>query len=159
MITQVDHGGYSTTLMNVIVDYKKDDLVAISKEDKYAITRRVLRQLRKYTVAWKLLAQWKDGSETWIPLMDMKNSHPVETSEFACARGIDEKVAFSYWVPYTLRKRYIIIASIKTRCKNVTHKFCSDIPPSIKHSLGVDRIIQKNFWRDALELEMMNVGI
>ena len=96
MITQVDHEGYSTTLMNGIVDYKKDYAVAISKADKYVITRRGRRHLRKSTVGWNLLVQWKDWSETWIPFKDMKNSHPVETSEFACARGIDDEVAFRY---------------------------------------------------------------
>ena len=40
MITQVDYKGYSTTLMNGIVDYKKDDVVAISKAYKYVITLR-----------------------------------------------------------------------------------------------------------------------
>ena len=110
MITQVDHEGYSTTLMNSIVDYKKDDAVAIFKADKYVITRRGRRQLCKSTVGWKLLVQWKDGSETWIPLKDMKNSHPVETAEFAFARGIDDKVAFIYWVMYTLRNKDVIIA-------------------------------------------------
>ena len=40
MITQVDHKGYSTTMMNGIVDYKKDDVVAISKAYKYVITLR-----------------------------------------------------------------------------------------------------------------------
>ena len=105
MITQVDHEGYSTTLMNGIVDYKEDDAVAISKADKYVITRRSRKHLRRFTVGWKLLVQWKDGSETWIPLKNMKNLHPVETSEFSCARGIDDEVSFIYCVPYTLRKR------------------------------------------------------
>ena len=85
--------------MNGILDYKKDDAVAISKADKNFITRRGRRHLRKSTVGWKLLVQLKDGSETWIPLKDMKISHPVETAEFACARGIHVKVAFRYWVP------------------------------------------------------------
>ena len=40
MITQVYHKGYSTTLMNGIVEYKKDDAVAISKADNYVITWR-----------------------------------------------------------------------------------------------------------------------
>ena len=41
----------------------------------------------------------------------------------------------------------------------MTHKFGIDIPTSIKHDLGIDRINQNTFWRYALELEMMNVGI
>ena len=40
MITQVDHEVCSITLMNDIVDYKKDDVVDISKADKYFITWR-----------------------------------------------------------------------------------------------------------------------
>ena len=48
---------------------------------------------------------------------------------------------------------------IKTRFRKVTYKFDIDIPTSIKHALEIDRINQNNFWRDALELEMMNVGI
>ena len=63
-ITQVDHEGYSTTMMNRIVEYNKYDAVSISKADKYVITRRGRRQLRKSTVVWKLLVRWKDGSET-----------------------------------------------------------------------------------------------
>ena len=82
----------------------------------------------------------------------MKNSHPVETADFACARGIYDEFAFSYWVPYNLRKRDIIIALIKTRCRKVTHKFGIDIPTSIKHDLDIDSINQNTFWRDALKL-------
>ena len=63
MITQVDHEGYCTTLMNGIGDYKKDDAVNISKAEKYFITRRGPRQLRKSTLGWNLLVQCKDGSD------------------------------------------------------------------------------------------------
>ena len=41
----------------------------------------------------------------------------------------------------------------------MTYKFGIDIPTSIKHALDIYRINQNTFWRDALELEMMNVGI
>ena len=70
----------------------------------------------------------------------MKNSHPVETAKFACARGIYDGVSFSYLVLYTLRKRDIIIVSIKTRCRKVTHKFGINILTSIKHALEIDSI-------------------
>ena len=48
---------------------------------------------------------------------------------------------------------------INTKCRKVTHKFGIDIPTSIKHALEIDRINRNTFWRDALELEMMNMGI
>jgi hypothetical protein len=72
MLSQVDSDGYSTTLMQGIVDYKKDDSTTISKADKWVITARGQRRLRKSTVGWKMLVQWRNGSETWIPLNDMK---------------------------------------------------------------------------------------
>ena len=35
----------------------------------------------------KLLVKWKDKSESWIKLADMKESHPVEVAEYARANG------------------------------------------------------------------------
>ena len=50
-------------------------------------------------MGWKLLVKWSDGSETWVPLKDMKESHPLEVADFAKARGIADEPAFSWWVP------------------------------------------------------------
>ena len=44
----------------------------------------------------KLLVHWKDGSETWVPLKDMKESHPIEVAEFAKARGVADEPAIAY---------------------------------------------------------------
>ena len=77
MLRRVDHEGYSTTLMAGIVDYQKDEATAVSKEDKWVVTRRGSRRLRRSTAGWKLLVQWKDGLETLVPLKDMKESHPL----------------------------------------------------------------------------------
>ena len=79
MLRQIDSDGYSTSLMQGIVDFKKDEAVAISKADKSVVTARGQRRLRKSTEGWNLLIQWRDGSETWVPLKDLKESHPVET--------------------------------------------------------------------------------
>ena len=37
---------------------------------------------------------WKDRSGSWVPLEDLKESHPVEVAEFARARGINDEPAF-----------------------------------------------------------------
>ena len=39
MLTQVDKNGFSLSLMEVIVDYKRDNAMAFSKDDKYLVTR------------------------------------------------------------------------------------------------------------------------
>ena len=89
----------------------------------------------------------------------MKDSHPVETAEFARAQNIDDEVAFAYWVPYTLRKRDVIISAVKYRCRKVTHNFGIEILTSVEHAYRIDSENRNTFWRDALDLEMGNVGI
>ena len=85
-----------------------------------------------------MVVQWKDGSKMWVPLKDMKDSHPVETAEFDRARNIDDEVAFAYWVPYTLRKRDVIISAVKYRCRKVTHKFGIELPTNVEHAYRID---------------------
>ena len=106
MLTQVDSDGFSTTMMKSIVDYRKDELVAVSMTDKYLTTTSGQKRMRKTTVGKKLLVRWADASESWIPLKDMKESHPVETAEFARARSIADEPAFAWWVPYATKARY-----------------------------------------------------
>jgi hypothetical protein len=113
MLTQVDSDGYSITMMNGIIDYRKDDSVAVPKSDMYVVTNRGQKKMRKTTVGWKLLIQWADDSESWIALKDMQESHPVKVAEFAKARSIANEPAFVWRVPYTLRKRDVILSKLK----------------------------------------------
>ena len=85
MLTQVDSDGFSLTMMEAITDYQKDEALAVNKADKYLTTTSGQKRMRKTTIGWSLLVQWADGTETWIPLKDMKELHPIETAEFARA--------------------------------------------------------------------------
>ena len=71
MLSQVYDKGYSATLVDSIVYYKRDNS-AVENSDKYVITERGKLGLRKKTQCWKFLVSCKDVSETWIPLKDMK---------------------------------------------------------------------------------------
>ena len=105
-----------------IVDYHRDENVALTKEDCWVVDKRGGKKLRKTTKGWKLLVQWADETESWVRLADMKESHPVDVAEFAKARGIDSEPAFVWWVPYTLRKRDVIISAVRSRVRKTTHK-------------------------------------
>ena len=94
MLRQVDSDVMSTTLMEAIVDHRRDDEKALQHHDKYVQTKNGRRHLRKTMKGWELLIKWKDKSESWIELADMKESDPVEVSEYARARGIDQEPAF-----------------------------------------------------------------
>ena len=54
----------------------------------------------KTTRGHELKCAWKDGTSTWIPLKDLKESYPIETAEFAVAMDLVESPAFKWWVSY-----------------------------------------------------------
>ena len=159
MLTQVDSDGYSLSLMDSIIDHQRDPSQAIHIEDKYITTKRRQNRLRKTTKGWKLLIKWKDKSKVWINLTDMKEAHPVETAEYARARGIPSEPAFAWWVPYTLRKREVIHAAVKNQIRKTTHKYGFEIPRNVEHAHKIDLRNGNTMWRDALKKEMYNVGV
>ena len=65
MLTHVFCDGFTLPMMEGIVDYQKDEATAVSKQDMYGVTKQGQRQQRKTTTGWRLLAKWKDQSETW----------------------------------------------------------------------------------------------
>eukprot|EP00957_Ditylum_brightwellii_P079080 6014299-Ditylum_brightwellii.AAC.1 len=64
--------------MELIVDYKKDEALAVAKNDMYIVTPQGQKRACRTTQGWRLLVCWADGSKSWIPLKDMKESHPIE---------------------------------------------------------------------------------
>ena len=64
-------------------------MIAILKSENQIMTNRGHWILSKSTSGWKLLVQWKYRSETWVPLKELKESHPMEVLELSKARGID----------------------------------------------------------------------
>ena len=77
MLSQVNSDRLSTTLMESIVDYQKDEALEIPKCNKYIVTKRGKQQLMESTKGWKLLALCKEGSETWVLLKYLTVSHPM----------------------------------------------------------------------------------
>ena len=105
------------------------------------------------------LVRWRDSSETWVKLADLKESHPVELAEYATARGISGEPAFAWWVPYTLRKRDVIISAVKSRLRKATHKYGVEIPQDVAHAIELDGINGNDHWQKAIEKEMYNAGV
>ena len=83
----------------------------------------------------------------------------METAEFATSRGIDDESTFALWVPRMLKKRNAIISAMKMRLRRTNHKYGIEIPTSIDHVMEIDRKNGNTMWRDALALEMFNVGV
>jgi hypothetical protein len=114
LYSQVDDKGCRYLLMDEIVDHRKDGL-AVAADDLCYTDKRGVKQMRRTTKGWQLLLQWKDGSNTWIPLRDLKESNPVDVAEYAVANKLVHEPAFAWWVPDVLRKRERIISAVKAR--------------------------------------------
>ena len=104
-----------------------DEAKALQHQEKYVQTKNGRHHIRKTTKGWELLSKWKDKSEPWIKLADMKESHPVEVAEYTRARDIDKEPAFEWRVPHTLKKRQAILAALKKRIRKTTHKYGIEI--------------------------------
>jgi hypothetical protein len=81
MVCQVDHEGHNIMLLREIIDYKRDEATAVPIDDKFLTTRSGQRSLRKTTQGWSFLVSWKDGTESWVKLAELKDSYPFELAE------------------------------------------------------------------------------
>ncbi len=75
---------------------------------------------------------------SWENLSNLKESHPIETSEYAKIIGVDHEPAFNWWVPRVLNKRDRIILLLKKRNPRFlkkTHKFGIEVPKTVKDAL------------------------
>jgi hypothetical protein len=106
--------------------------------------------------------QWKDGSTSWESLADLKESYPIETSEYAVTKGLDHEPTFNWWVPHVLKKHDQIISLVckwTTRYLKRTHKFGIEIPKTVKEALALDRKNGNTLWADAIAKKMREVCI
>jgi hypothetical protein len=98
----------------------------------------------------------------WENLSDLKESHPLETAEYAVTFGIDHEPAFKWWVPHVLKKRNQIISLVQKRMTcylKRTHKFGIEVPKTIKEAFDPDRKNVNTFWANSIAKEMKEVCI
>jgi len=151
IFSQVDDEGFRYQLLDEIVDHKST---------QHALQNNTKGTTRKYTTkGWFLLIKWKDGSESWKPLCDLKEAYPVETAIYAKNNELQNEPAFNWWVPYTLKKSKRIIMAVKARMVDKSHKFGIRIPRNVREAYEIDKINNNSFWADAIKKEMKNVSV
>jgi hypothetical protein len=157
LFAQVDQEGHRLLLMDEIIDHRRGP-DAVSQADAF-ITSPSGPKRKKTTKGWDLLIKWKDGSETWTPMKDMKESYIVETAEYAVQCRLHEEPAFAWWVPTVIKKREIILSKVKSKYWQKTHKYGIEIPKSIRTARELDTKNGNTLWWDAICDEMANVRI
>ena len=145
--------------MEGIVDFRCDESVAVPMEEKYIITKMGQKQLRKTMARWDLLVCWKDESESWVKLSDMKESHPVEMAEFAKEKGNTRGASILLvGTLYPTQKR-CDCGAMGVRLRKTTHKYGVKILKDVHHTWELDKRNGNTMWMDVLAKEMFNVGI
>jgi hypothetical protein len=127
LYSQIDEEGNVHVLLDEIIDHRRGDR-AVDKDDAFITMKNGVKRRRETTQGWDMLCQWKDGSTNWVALKDAKHAYPVQLAEYAIANRIAEEPAFSWWVHNTMRKRDRILAKVKSKYWQRTHKFGIRIP-------------------------------
>ena len=97
--------------------------------------------MRRSIVGWQLYIQWRDGLTLWQDRKDLKEYHPVETSEYAVDQEIYNEPEFNWWVKAVLKKRSRIISLAKNRNARYvkkTHKFVIEVPKLVAQAYALD---------------------
>ena len=74
-----------------------------------------MKRKKRTTRGWEICVQWKDGSTNWIALKDLKDSYPVDLSNYAVTNKIQDEPAFAWWVPYVIGKQKRFIAKLRSK--------------------------------------------
>ena len=67
----------------------------------------------------------------------LKESNPVQVTEYVTARNFADEPAFAWWVPYVLRKQDVFVSSVTTRVWKTSHKYWIELPTSVKHAIEI----------------------
>jgi len=90
-------------------------------------------------------------------LKDARLSYPVLVAKYAVANRIDDEPAFAWWVQDVLKKRDRIIAKVKSKYWQRTHKFGIKIPKTVQEALQFNKENGNHLWWEAICKEMKNV--
>lgn len=158
MYENVDSEGFTTKVMDQVQRHRKTDQ-AVGMEDAFTKDARGRKTRRITTKGWDFLIKWKDGSESWIPLADMKEYNPLDIAEYATYNKIEKEPAFAWWVPHAIKKRNNIISAVASRIRIKDMKYGIRIPQSITEAYELDKANGDTAWRDAVSKEMKNVSV
>ena len=107
---------------------------------------------RRYQSGWQLQRQRKNVSMSCQKLADLKESHPIETSEYAISDP-----AFNWRVPYFIKKQERIIFLVKkqsARYLKKTHKFGIRIIKSGDEAYNIDTHNVNVLWTNVISKKM-----
>ena len=88
--------------MESLVDYRKNEKSMSVADQKSVICGQPV--MIKSTAGWQICVQCRYGLTSWQLHKDLKESHHVQTVEYALAQGIDYETGFNWWIDSVLIK-------------------------------------------------------
>ena len=86
-----------------------------------------------------LCIKWGNANTIWVALNDIKEAYPVQLKQYTLAAKISADPNFSWWVPYTLKKRNRMIEKVKSNYWLKTYKFGIKVPKNMNQAIDFDR--------------------
>ena len=160
MYAQCDPDGDHYLMLDYIVDFRSSTTAFCYSEQNFAKNGCTYR--RKYKSGWQLLFQWKDVSTSWQKLADLKQSHLIETSEYAISQNLQGEHVCNWWVPQVIKERKHIIFLVKklsARYLKTTHKFGVRLPKSADKAYKIDSENGNFLWTNTIAMQMTNVKV
>jgi hypothetical protein len=151
---QVDDNGFDEVLFKEVVGHRKNVNALTENVDNLA-EPPVIRT----TKGWDICIKWRDGSTSWHPLVEIKNSFPLHLAEYAMKHSLQDELAFKWWITDALKRKKYMIKAAQTGYARRTHKFGIRLPNSVDEALAIDRETNTTFWFDAIQKEMKNVKV
>ena len=156
IMASVDDQGLTPMILDDIIGHRFNS-DCVKKNDGWYTTPQGSRRRKITTRGCDLNIQWNDGTSSWIPLKDMKESNPLEVAEYASRNSIDNHPVFAWWVPATLRRKERIIKQVSHRLAKKQFKFGIKVPNSVDEALSLDQENNNRLWQDAIQKELKNV--
>ena len=94
MYSQVDSEGKQYRYFVAIINPRKNTK-AVDKVDQFR-TQYGKKTRKKTTTGWNLEVEWKDGTTSWLPLKEIKETNPVEVANYAISNQLDTEPAHEH---------------------------------------------------------------
>ncbi len=85
---QVKGDGYNSTLFDAIIGHEYVDSADLIPKDSEENNLKTVMNI------WKICLSWKDGSSSWHPMNEIKNSYPIQLAGYVIKNNLQDQPAF-----------------------------------------------------------------
>ena len=138
MYKHVDSEWFTNKILDQVQRHRKTD-EATEKSDGYVKDSKGRISRGITTKGYDLLTKFRDGFESWLPLVDLKQYNPLEIADYAISNKLEKGPGFAWLVPHVIKKLNNIISAVASRVRIKNLKYGMKIPISITDTYDIDR--------------------